>query len=92
MLRVNNIEVSYLGVIRVLHGISLEIKEGEIVAIIGANGAGKSTTLKAISGLLPKRKAAPSSSWGKKYRMLLLKTSSRKASLFPRKEGSFSRI
>jgi branched-chain amino acid transport system ATP-binding protein len=52
MLRVNNIEVAYLGVIRVLHGISLEVGDGQIVALIGANGGGKTTTLKAISGLL----------------------------------------
>ena len=52
MLRVNNIEVAYMGVIRVLHGISLEVGDGQIVALIGANGGGKTTTLKAISGLL----------------------------------------
>jgi branched-chain amino acid transport system ATP-binding protein len=52
MLQVNNIEASYLGVIRVLHGISLEVGDGKIVALIGANGGGKTTTLKAISGLL----------------------------------------
>jgi branched-chain amino acid transport system ATP-binding protein len=52
MLRVNNIEVAYLGVIRVLHGISLEVGDGKIVALLGANGGGKTTTLKAISGLL----------------------------------------
>jgi len=52
MLRVNNIEVSYLGVIRVLHGISLEVGDGKIVALIGANGGGKTTTLKSIYGLL----------------------------------------
>jgi len=52
MLRVNNIEAAYLGVIRVLHGISLEVGDGQIVALIGANGGGKTTTLKAISGLL----------------------------------------
>jgi len=52
MLRVNNIEVSYLNVIRVLHGISLEVGDGQIVALIGANGGGKTTTLKSISGLL----------------------------------------
>ena len=55
MLKVNNIEVSYLGVIRVLHGISLEVGDGKIVALIGANGGGKTTTLKAISGLLQDR-------------------------------------
>jgi branched-chain amino acid transport system ATP-binding protein len=52
MLQVNNIEAAYLGVIRVLHGISLEVGDGKIVALIGANGGGKTTTLKAISGLL----------------------------------------
>jgi len=52
MLKLNNIEVAYLNVIRVLHGVSLNIEDGSIVALLGANGAGKSTTLKAISGLL----------------------------------------
>jgi branched-chain amino acid transport system ATP-binding protein len=52
MLKVNNIEVAYLGVIRVLHGISLEVGDGQVVALIGANGGGKTTTLKSISGLL----------------------------------------
>ncbi|GAG44494.1 unnamed protein product, partial [marine sediment metagenome] len=49
MLRLNNIEVAYLNVIRVLHGVSLNVEDGSIVALLGANGAGKSTTLKAIS-------------------------------------------
>ncbi len=52
MLKLNNIEVTYLNVIRVLHGVSLQVEDGSIVALLGANGAGKSTTLKAISGLL----------------------------------------
>ncbi len=52
MLKVNNIEVSYLGIIQVLHGISLAVEDGQIVALIGANGGGKTTTLKSISGLL----------------------------------------
>jgi len=52
MLKLNNIEVTYLNVIKVLHGVSLNIEDGAIVALLGANGAGKSTTLKAISGLL----------------------------------------
>lgn len=52
MLRLNNLEVKYLGVILVLRGIFLEVGKGKIVALLGANGAGKSTTLKAISGLL----------------------------------------
>lgn len=52
MLKLNNIEVTYLNVIRVLHGVSLHVDAGAIVTLLGANGAGKSTTLKAISGLL----------------------------------------
>lgn len=52
MLAVNNIEVVYNNVILVLKGISLEVQDSQIVALLGANGAGKSTTLKAISGLL----------------------------------------
>jgi len=51
-LSVNNIEVIYDHVILVLKGVSLEVPEGRIVALLGANGAGKSTTLKAISNLL----------------------------------------
>jgi branched-chain amino acid transport system ATP-binding protein len=52
LLTVNNIEVIYDHVILVLKGVSLRVPEGGIVALLGANGAGKSTTLKAISGLL----------------------------------------
>jgi branched-chain amino acid transport system ATP-binding protein len=52
LLAVNNIEVVYNDVILVLRGLSLAVPEGQIVALLGANGAGKSTTLKAISGLL----------------------------------------
>ncbi|MBL8806132.1 MAG: ABC transporter ATP-binding protein [Rhodospirillales bacterium] len=52
LLAVNNIEVIYDHVILVLKGVSLEVPEGGIVALLGANGAGKSTTLKAISNLL----------------------------------------
>ena len=50
MLEVNNLEV-YYGVICALKGISFEVNEGEIVSLIGANGAGKSTILKTVSGL-----------------------------------------
>src|SRR5215213_3022646 len=44
---------SYYGNIEALKGISLEVEEGEIVTVIGSNGAGKSTTLRSISGLTP---------------------------------------
>ncbi len=52
MLKVKNIEVVYNEVVLVIKGLSLEVNEGEIVSLLGANGAGKSTTLKSISGLL----------------------------------------
>ena len=52
ILKLHNIEVKYHEVILVLKGVSVEVPEGGIVALLGANGAGKSTTLKAISGLL----------------------------------------
>ena len=52
LLEVNNIEVIYNHVILVLKGVSLSVPKGGIVALLGANGAGKSTTLKAISNLL----------------------------------------
>lgn len=51
MLKVSDLRVKYDN-IRVLHGVNLEVGEGELVALIGANGAGKSTMLKAISGLI----------------------------------------
>ncbi len=50
MLEIDNIQVSY-GSIAALHGISVKVEPGSIVTLIGANGAGKSTTLRAISGL-----------------------------------------
>ena len=53
LLTINNIEVIYDEVILVLRGLSLAVPEGKIVALLGSNGAGKSTTLKAVSGLLP---------------------------------------
>jgi branched-chain amino acid transport system ATP-binding protein len=52
LLKVEDLYVSY-GAIRALKGISFEVREGEIVTLIGANGAGKSTTLRAISRLVP---------------------------------------
>ncbi len=52
LLSVNNIEVIYDHVILVLKGVSLQVPKGKVVALLGANGAGKSTTLKAISNIL----------------------------------------
>lgn len=52
ILQLNNIEVIYDDIILVLKGMSIEVPEGQIIALLGSNGAGKSTTLKAISGLL----------------------------------------
>jgi branched-chain amino acid transport system ATP-binding protein len=54
LLEVRDLNVTY-GVIHALKGINLEVREGEIVALVGANGAGKSTVLKALSGLVPSR-------------------------------------
>ncbi|MBT3660021.1 MAG: ABC transporter ATP-binding protein [Rhodospirillaceae bacterium] len=51
MLRLSNLEASY-GAVRALQGVSMDVAEGAVVAVLGANGAGKSTTLKAISGVV----------------------------------------
>ena len=53
LLEVNNLEVNY-GLIKAVKGVSFEVKEGEIVALIGANGAGKTTIMHALNGLIPK--------------------------------------
>jgi branched-chain amino acid transport system ATP-binding protein len=52
MIRLNNIDV-YYGKSQALHSVSLSVEDGEVVALIGANGAGKTTVLKAVSGLIP---------------------------------------
>jgi branched-chain amino acid transport system ATP-binding protein len=57
LLEVDDIHTSY-GNIEALKGVSLEVNEGEIVTLIGSNGAGKSTTLRSISGLTPPREGA----------------------------------
>jgi branched-chain amino acid transport system ATP-binding protein len=54
LLRLDAIDVCY-GDVQVLFGLSLEVREGEIVTLLGSNGAGKTTTLRAISGLRPPR-------------------------------------
>ena len=59
MLEVNNLEV-YYGVICALKGISFEVNEGEIVSLIGANGAGKTTMMQSIVGLIPKKNGSVS--------------------------------
>jgi branched-chain amino acid transport system ATP-binding protein len=57
MLEINEIH-SFYGNIEALKGISIEVEEGEIVTLIGSNGAGKSTTLRSISGLTPPREGS----------------------------------
>ncbi len=57
LLELDNVH-SYYGHIHALHGISLRVEEGEIVTLIGANGAGKSTTLRTISGLIRPRQGS----------------------------------
>ena len=52
VLELNNIEVFYNKSVQALRGLSLRVEQGQIVALLGSNGAGKSTTLKAISALL----------------------------------------
>ena len=52
MLKVKNLTVVYNGVISVLHGVSLEAREGVITALLGGNGSGKTTLMRAISGIL----------------------------------------
>ena len=54
LLEVNNLEV-YYGVIRALKGISFQVNEGEIVSLIGANGAGKTTMMQSVVGIIPKK-------------------------------------
>jgi branched-chain amino acid transport system ATP-binding protein len=64
LLTVENLHVSY-GAIKALLGVSFEVGEGEIVCIIGANGAGKSTTLRAISRLVPSEPGSKMTYMGK---------------------------
>jgi branched-chain amino acid transport system ATP-binding protein len=57
MLELRDIDVFY-GNIQALHGVTLRVDQGEIITLIGANGAGKSTTLMAISGIIPPRRGS----------------------------------
>ena len=57
MLKIEDIHV-YYGAIHAIKGVSFEVDEGEIVALIGANGAGKSTILKTVSGLMHPRQGS----------------------------------
>ena len=58
MLKVENMHVSY-GAVKALHGISVDVPAGKIVALVGANGAGKTSLLSAISGLVPYEVQSP---------------------------------
>ncbi|MBO5101501.1 MAG: ATP-binding cassette domain-containing protein, partial [Clostridia bacterium] len=53
LLEVKDLEVNY-GLIKAIKGVSFEVNEGEVVALIGANGAGKTTIMHAVNGLIPK--------------------------------------
>ena len=66
MLKVDDINV-YYGSIHAIKGISFEVNEGEIVTLIGANGAGKSTTLNTISGLLHSQHRLHRLSWARTW-------------------------
>jgi len=52
MLKIENLEVVYQDVILVLRGISFEVNQGDIIALLGSNGSGKTTVLRSITGLL----------------------------------------
>lgn len=57
MLEIKDLEV-YYGMIKAIKGVSFEVKEGEVIALIGANGAGKTTILHTITGLLEAKKGS----------------------------------
>ena len=57
MLKLNSIEVTYLNVIRVLHGVSMAVEDGAIIALLGANGAGKSLPLKRYRACFTSKRA-----------------------------------
>ena len=57
LLEVKDLEVNY-GLIKAIKGVSFEVNEGEVVALIGANGAGKTTIMHAVNGLIPKARGS----------------------------------
>ena len=63
-MKVKDLQVGYGG-IQAVKGVSLEVREGELVSLIGSNGAGKTTTMKAITGTLPLQTMATSSTWAR---------------------------
>ena len=79
---------TFYGTIEALKGISLEVNEGEIVTLIGSNGAGKSTTLRSISGLTPPREGSISSTARRSARRLRRRSSSAESPSRRRAAGS----
>ncbi|MFR0770459.1 MAG: ATP-binding cassette domain-containing protein [Dysosmobacter sp.] len=91
ILKVDDINV-YYGSIHAIKGISFEVNEGEIVTLIGANGAGKSTTLNTISGLLHSQDRLYRASWARPVGMSQpTRSSPRDWRWSPRDGGSSSR-
>lgn len=89
MLELQNVH-TYYGNIHALKGISLEIKSGEIITLIGANGAGKSTTLMSICGVVPPRPVRSCSEASASHRRARIISSRWVCVRFPR-GGIFSR-
>lgn len=88
LLKVTDLVVSYGG-IEALKGISFEVEEGQIVTLIGANGAGKSTTLRTISGLVPPKSGRVYFE-GRDITDFEPRRSSKTGSPWCRKDGGFS--
>ena len=82
---------TYYGTIHALKGVSLEVKAGEIVTLIGANGAGKSTTLRSINGLNHPREGRDHLPGHRHHRHARRTTSCRWASRSRRRDGGSSR-
>ena len=89
LLQVEDIH-TYYGAIQALRGVSLKVEEGEVVTMIGSNGAGKSTTLRTISGLTPARSGG-SCSRGRRSPCSRRMRSSAAGSCSPRRDAIASR-